>query len=305
MSFRLFIYYCAICGGWAALLTWGLVMAGGLRSIENVYLSAALIAAFLGLLLGGVIGLLDAVMNSTGFQRVLRVIVAMSVGLIGAFLGGLIGEGLHQALVPGTAAGAAGLVVGWVVVGVFIGVCIGVYDILRSAASGGGDLHLAIRKIVNGVCGGLLGGLLGGLISQTLHALTDQMLPRSRLAFGLVAIGLLIGLFIGLAQVLLKEAWVKVEKGFRAGRELILSKDETTVGKGEACDIGLFGDGQLDKLHARIVLKGNRYLLADNGTQTGTYLNDRRINGPTPLKSGDEIRVGNSILRFGERQKRK
>jgi hypothetical protein len=301
MSFRLFIYYCAICGGWAALLTWGLVMVGGLRSFENVYIKAALIAAFLGLLLGGVIGLLDALLNATGFQRVLRVIVSMSVGLLGAFLGGLIGEGLHQ---------AAPVLhfVGWMIVGLFIGVCIGVYDVLRSAATGGGDLHLAIRKIVNGVVGGLLGGLLGGLISQSLDYLTEQgvlSLSRTALAVGLVAVGLFIGLFIGLAQVLLKEAWVKVEKGFRAGRELILSKDETTVGKGEACDIGLFGDSQLDKLHARIVLKGNRYLLDDNGTQTGTYLNDRRISGPTPLKSGDEIRVGNSILRFGERQKRK
>jgi hypothetical protein len=301
MSFKLFIYYCAICGGWAALLTWGLVMAGGLRSFENVYVKAGLIAAFLGLLLGGVIGLLDALLNSTGVQRILRVIVCMSVGLIGAFLGGLIGEGLHQ---------AAPVLhfVGWMVVGLAIGACIGVYDVLRGVAAGGGDLRLAVRKIVNGICGGLLGGFIGGLVSQGLDYLTDKgilSLSRSALALGLVAVGLFIGLFIGLAQVLLKEAWVRVEKGFRAGRELILAKDETTVGKGEACDIGLFGDSQLDKLHARIVLKGNRYLLADNGTQTGTYLNDRRINGPTPLKSGDEIRVGNSLLRFGERQKRK
>ena len=25
MSFKLFIYYCALCGGWAAFLAWGLV----------------------------------------------------------------------------------------------------------------------------------------------------------------------------------------------------------------------------------------------------------------------------------------
>jgi hypothetical protein len=300
MSFRLFIYYCAICGGWAALLTWGLVTAGGLLEFQNAYIRAALVAAFLGLLLGGVIGLLDALLNSTGIQRVLRVIVSMSVGLIGAFLGGLVGEGLHHAV-------ALLRFVGWMVVGMFIGVCIGVYDVLRSAATGGADLPLALRKIGNGVLGGLLGGFLGGLVSQALEYLTEEgilSVKRTALALGLVAVGLFVGLFIGLAQVLLKEAWVTVEKGFRAGRELILSKDETTVGRGEACDIGLFGDSQLDRLHARILLEGRRYLLADNGTQTGTFLNDRRITAPTPLKSGDEIRVGNSILRFGERQKR-
>ena len=44
--------------------------------------------------------------------------------------------------------------------------------------------------------------------------------------------------FIPLAQVVLKEAWIKVEAGFRPGREIMLSKDETLIGKAEGCDIG-------------------------------------------------------------------
>ena len=55
---------------------------------------------------------------------------------------------------------------------------------------------------------------------------------------------------------------------------MMLTKDETTIGRAEACDIGLFGDNAIEKLHARIVQKGNRYLLADDDTPGGTFLND-------------------------------
>ena len=129
-------------------------------------------------------------------------------------------------------------------------------------------------------------------------------LNRSSLAIGLVILGACIGLLIGLAQVILKEAWVKVEAGFRPGRQLILSKAETTVGRAESCDLGLFGDSGVERLHARILLEDNRYLLADAQTPGGTFLNDARVDRPTPLRDGDTIRVGNSRLRFGERARR-
>ena len=40
---------------------------------------------------------------------------------------------------------------------------------------------------------------------------------------GFVVLGLCMGLMIAVAQVVLKEAWLKVEAGFRKGRELLLS----------------------------------------------------------------------------------
>jgi pSer/pThr/pTyr-binding forkhead associated (FHA) protein len=117
-------------------------------------------------------------------------------------------------------------------------------------------------------------------------------------------LGMCIGLLIGLAQVILKEAWLKVEKGFRPGRELIVSKEQVVIGRGEACDIGLFGDNGVERTHARILRKGDRYLLVDADTPGGTYLNGHRIDGPTPLRAGDAIGVGKAVIRFGERQKR-
>jgi hypothetical protein len=295
MSFKLFIYYCAICGGWAAFLCWGVAQGTGIRDIDNSYGRAAMIAAVLGLLVAGAIGAVDAVLNAVGFQRLVRIFVCLAIGLLGGLVGGLVGQALNSLMgVP--------FFVGWILTGIGIGASLGIYDLLRGAMTGG-DMRMPIKKTLNGIYGGALGGLLGGFLFGRLYP--NDQIPRTDLAIGLVILGLCIGLLIGLAQVVLKEAWIKVAKGFRAGRELLLSKDETTIGRAEGCDLGLFGDNTIERLHARILLKNNRYLLADADTPGGTFLNDARVSKPTPLKSGDVIRVGNSVIEFGERQKRK
>ena len=79
---------------------------------------------------------------------------------------------------------------------------------------------------------------------------------------------------------------------------------QTTIGRAEACDIGLFGDNLIEKLHARIVNRDGRYYLEDNETPDGTALNGELIDGPMLLRSGDRIEVGRCVLRFGERQRR-
>jgi hypothetical protein len=296
MSFKVFIYYCALCGGWAALAAWVIAFLAGLTREEvDSYTSSTFIAGLLGILLAAIIGLLDALLNSVGAQRIVRVLVALGVGLIGGLFGGLIGEMLHrEAHLPRS--------FGWMLVGLAIGASIGVYDLLRAMTTRQAARQ-AMKKIVNGIIGGVLGGLVGGVLFERL--IGWLALPRSALAIGLVVLGLCIGLLIGLAQVILKEAWLRVESGFRPGRELIVSKSETTIGRAESCDIGLFGDPNIEKVHARVMLRGDRYLLADGSTQSGTFLNEQRIGQPTPLRSGDTIRVGNSVIRFGERQKRK
>jgi MFS family permease len=294
MSFKLFIYYCALLGGWAAFLAWSFAQGVGIRDIDSEYVRAALVAAVLGLLVAGAIGLVDALLNAVGFQRILRVILCLGIGLLGGMVGGFIGQVLNSNF-------RAPIFIGWILTGIGIGASIGIFDLLRALMSRG-DLRVPLKKTLNGIYGGFLGGFLGGVLFGFLFP--NPYIPRTDLALGLVILGLCIGLLVGLAQVFLKEAWIKVAKGFRAGRELMLSKDETTIGRAEGCDLGLFGDNTIERLHARIVLQNNRYLLADADTPGGTYLNDQRVTRLTPLKSGDVIRVGNSVIEFGERQKR-
>ena len=296
MSFKLFIYYCALGGGWAAFLTWAIVQGLGMRSWENKTAYATATGAILGCLIAATVGAFDAYLNSVGFQRVVRTLLCAAIGLGGGALGGLVGQTMFEKnkLVWM-------LVLGWILVGVLIGASIGVYDMLRALMSSN-DMRVPIKKTLNGIYGGFLGGFLGGLPFGSL--LRNESIPVSNLTIGLVILGLCIGLFIPLAQVVLKEAWIKVEAGFRPGREVMLSKDETLIGKAEICDIGLFGGQGLEKKHANVILKNGQYFLADLDTPGGTYVNDQRVFKPTPLRDGDAIRVGNCVLRFGERAKR-
>lgn len=51
----------------------------------------------------------------------------------------------------------------------------------------------------------------------------------------------------------------------------------------------------VSRRHASIVLHEDSFLLVDKGSDNGTYLNGQRLNpnGPTLLRDGDEIRLGN------------
>lgn len=294
MSFKVFIYYCALCGGWAAFLAAVLVLALNLQDYGMVT------AAVLGVFLGIGIGAVDAVLNATQTsERVKRVLVCLGIGLAGGFLSGLIGEFLVIDL------GNFGKLrfIGWALVGLTIGGAVGAFDFIRALSASQG-LSQSLQKVIKGLVGGALGGIIGGLLFDLLDIVRLRILSRTSLALGLVILGGTIGLLIGLAQVILKEAWVKVEQGFRAGREMILSKPEVTIGRAEGCDIGLFGDTTVEKTHAKILMKDNRYMLADAGTAAGTFLNGQRIDGMTPLRGGDAIQVGKCVLRFEERQKR-
>jgi hypothetical protein len=307
MSFRLFIFYCSLCGAWAAFAGWAL---GRQPDIPDDVWQAGVKAMCLGLLVALALGLVDTLWNySRQFGQVLlRVVVVVVVGGVGGFAGGSVGQLLYRSTEQ-----TIFLVLGWTVTGLLIGASIGVYDLLAGLLRQQGGRRGARRKLLNGLLGGTAGGILGGSLYGLLGEAWSNLFRNkgedaleklwSPSALGFVVLGACIGLLIGLAQVILKEAWVKIEAGFRRGREMILSKSETTIGRAEACDIGLFGDSGVARLHARIIQQGDRYVLADGGSEGGTYLNDQRIVQPTPLHSGDVIRLGNSVLCFGERRK--
>lgn len=309
MSFRLFIYYCALCGGWSAFAGW---MIGRILSRDTLEEGGARVrqagirGLFLGLMVALGLSLVDALWNLTARrwgQVGLRVLVAVLVGAVGGLVGGMLGQwllGFHELL----------FVFGWTLTGLLVGASIGVYEILaglvrQQRVSGpGGKLF---KCLLGGTAGGLFGGFVGLFLKNAWTKVfgdKDADWLWSPTAWGFVALGMCIGLLVGLAQVILKEAWIKVESGIRPGREMILSKERTSIGRADACDVGLFGDPSIEKFHANIVQTGSRYFLEDAGTG-GTYLNERPVTGRTPLNSGDAIRIGKSVLRFNERQTRK
>jgi hypothetical protein len=304
MTFRWFIYYCALIGGCAAYVGWAM---GRIPPVQQHVFQAAMRGMFLGLALAIGLTLVDVFWHLSGRDGavvVLRFLVAGMVGGMGGFIGGMVGQILYS-----TTLLALFLVIGWTITGVLIGMAPGIFDLLvrlsRNEESSG-----ARRKVINGLLGGMVGGLIGGLLFLGVRGLwglafgdkADEFWSPS--AMGFVALGLCIGLFIGLAQVILKTAWIVVVTGFRAGRELLLSRGEMIIGRAEGCDIPLYGDPGIEKEHARIVLRNGRYSIEDLHTPGGTFVNGARVGRPMTLRAGDLIELGRSALRFGERVKR-
>lgn len=303
MSFRLFAYYCAIIGGWAAFLGWCF---GRSLSPDEELRKAAVFGLGLGLTVALGLSFLDSAWN-LGLSKLGpvsgRVFAAVLVGAIGGLMGGVIGQSLLSV-------SPYFLIVGWTLTGAFVGFSIAAFEMIQSLISKE-NVRGAQQKLLKCLIGGTIGGFIGGLILTVMRTLAEMIFPNkpqawlwSPTAIGFVAVGASIGLLVGLAQIILKEAWVKVEQGFRAGRELILAKEKTVIGRGEACDIGLFGDPTIEKIHAHIVQKGNSYYLEDVNTPSGTFLNEVKVAGQAPLKSGDKIRLGKSLLLFSERPKK-
>jgi hypothetical protein len=305
MSFRLFIYYCALCGGWAALVGWfvGLYLAPS-SALGNVGIRGMWLGMFIALGLG----LVDALWNLSIWQIhliIMRVGVAVMVGCVAGLLGGFIGQLLYGLLKL-----KVFHVFGWTITGFLVGTSVGIFEVLASIVQQQ-NYSGSVRKLIKGMIGGTAGGLLGGILSLVLHtgfelvfSSKEQSSLWSPSGWGFVALGMCIGLLIGLAQVMLKEAWVKIETGRRAGREMILTRERTTIGRAEVCDIGLFGDNQIEKLHAIIFQAGNGYYVEDERTPAGTFVNEAPVQGRMLLKSGDRIRVGSNVLCFRERAKR-
>jgi pSer/pThr/pTyr-binding forkhead associated (FHA) protein len=70
-----------------------------------------------------------------------------------------------------------------------------------------------------------------------------------------------------------------------------------TMGRAEGVDI-LIEDGRVSRRHATVELAAGGTLLRDRESTNGTWVNDQRVSGPTPLRDGDRIRLGEVELRF-------
>lgn len=73
--------------------------------------------------------------------------------------------------------------------------------------------------------------------------------------------------------------------------------DELIVGRSEKCQIPL-GDTYASQVHARVFRRNGQFFIEDMGSTNGTYLNQRKVTGPTPVNRGDRVRIGRTDLEF-------
>jgi pSer/pThr/pTyr-binding forkhead associated (FHA) protein len=74
---------------------------------------------------------------------------------------------------------------------------------------------------------------------------------------------------------------------------LELTGKGVSIGRDPACDISFDPKAiMVSRKHAVIRSESGRYILEDNDSFNGTYVNDQRISAPTPLYHSDMIRFG-------------
>jgi hypothetical protein len=71
-------------------------------------------------------------------------------------------------------------------------------------------------------------------------------------------------------------------------------KDETAIGRTMG-DISFPHDGYMSSRHARIIRRGEDFVLVDEGSRNGTFV---RIKNEIKLESGDMILIGKQLFRF-------
>jgi FHA domain len=90
------------------------------------------------------------------------------------------------------------------------------------------------------------------------------------------------------------KARLLVQKGPQPNQTFDLSQDKLTIGRSPANDITI-PDPEISRKHARLVQQGTDYAIEDLGSTNGTFVNNRRIVGLTPLHDGDLIEFGEAV----------
>ncbi len=87
-------------------------------------------------------------------------------------------------------------------------------------------------------------------------------------------------------------------EGANRGAVFQLDDRPATLGRDPACEVHLM-DERVSRAHARVRRDGGLYVLEDLSSRNGTYVNSIPCES-RPLSSGDEVRVGDSVLLFLE-----
>ena len=72
-----------------------------------------------------------------------------------------------------------------------------------------------------------------------------------------------------------------------------------TIGRSRSSGIAI-SDQFASHMHARVFPNGHFFFIEDLGSTNGTFVNGRRIDGQAQLKVHDEIRLGETVLRYEE-----
>jgi hypothetical protein len=82
------------------------------------------------------------------------------------------------------------------------------------------------------------------------------------------------------------------------GKRLVVPRSGAVIGRSRDCDVVL-ADPNVSRRHAEVRPDGNgRWQVRDLGSTNGVKVNGRRIDGATPIESGDRLALGTADVRF-------
>ena len=100
------------------------------------------------------------------------------------------------------------------------------------------------------------------------------------------------------APVLSPWGQLSVVGGPSQARVYPLGGSGALIGRGDDCAVLLLGDGTISRRHALIRNDGRQITIEDAGSTHGTFLRGLRVAAAVPLRRGDFIQVGQTLLRF-------
>lgn len=74
------------------------------------------------------------------------------------------------------------------------------------------------------------------------------------------------------------------------GQPLEVTRDEATVGRDQSCDV-VVADGSVSRRHAKLLRRGDDWVVADQGSANGTFVDGQRA-AETVLRDGQQLRFG-------------
>lgn len=92
-------------------------------------------------------------------------------------------------------------------------------------------------------------------------------------------------------------AFLYVERGPGAGQLVPVQPGTLVLGRSSSSDLRL-QHPSISRRHAQVTRKGDQIFLKDLGSQNGTFINRNRVTDEVEVMSGDEITLGNAMMRL-------
>ncbi|MEN3000331.1 MAG: FHA domain-containing protein [Armatimonadota bacterium] len=294
------LLYLLVFGAIGGLLAWAVMEPfttdDPTRTVDwgHLTLFGLVAGGFIGALIGFASGLSLGTSAHALRGLLLGALVGLPGGLFGVYFGQIIFAAMQLALpIIGL---IIGRIVGWGLFGMFVGMAEGV-------------VGRSVKRIRQGAIGGAIGGALGGALFDVLAFTVGGAFGAALRAEGeegavsraiaLVLMGAGIGLFIGLLELVSRQAWVRVLYGRKEGKDYPIDRSGAIIGRDELADVPLRGDPQVAPRHAEILIAGGQYLLVPHAP---LRVNGVPVSGQVELDDGDQLQIGSFQLVFQLRE---